>query len=119
MKAKNNSKSQSELQKGRSHIMIDIVDYMPDSVIDKSIIKKSTGNIRAVSFDLGQELKKRTSPFDTFVQVIEGNAEVVINNISHKLETGHGIVIPAHAIGAIRSDRRFKIIETIIKSGYE
>ena len=114
-----NSKTNDELQKGRSHIIIDIVDYMPDSVIDKLIIKKSTGNVRAMSFDLGQELKKRTSPFDAFIQVIEGNADVIINNISHKLETGHGIVIPAHAIGAIRSIGRFKIIETIIKSGYE
>ena len=119
MKVGNNSKSQIELQKARSHIIIDIVDYMPDSVTDKSIIKKSTGNIRAVSFDLGQELKKKTSPFDTFIQIIEGNAEVIINNISHMLETGHGIVIPAHATSSIRSGVRFKIIETIIKSGYE
>jgi quercetin dioxygenase-like cupin family protein len=119
MKVDNNSKSQIEVQKGTSHIIIDIVDYMPNSVTDKSIMKKSTGNIRAVSFDLGQELKKRTFPFDTFIQVIEGNAEVKINNISHKLYIGHGIVIPAHATSAIRSDGRFKIIETIIKSGYE
>ena len=119
MKLENNSKSQAELQKARSHTIIDIVDYKPDAVTDKSIIKKSTGNIRAISFDLGQELKSHTSAFDTFIQVIEGNADVIINNVSHKLETGHGIVIPAHATGAIRSGGRFKIIETIIKSGYE
>jgi quercetin dioxygenase-like cupin family protein len=119
MKDRNSAMPRDELQKAQSHIIVDIVDYMPDTVTDKSIIKKSTGNIRAVSFDLGQELKKRISPFDTFIQVIEGNADVIINNISHKLETGHGIVIPAHAIGAIRSIGRFKIIETIIKSGYE
>jgi quercetin dioxygenase-like cupin family protein len=98
-------------------MVIDIVDYRPGSVTDQSIIKKLTGNIRAVSFDLGQELKRRTSAFDTFVQVIEGNADVIINNTAHRLETGHGIVIPAHAAGAIRSGVRFKIIETVIKSG--
>jgi len=119
MKARNSTESSKELQKGQSHIIVDIVDYIPDSATDQLILKKSTGNIRAISFDLGQELKQRTSAFDTFIEVIEGNAEVIINNISHRLETGHGIVIPAHAMGAIRSGVRFKIIETIIKSGYE
>ena len=119
MKNENIAKCRQDLPKARSHMMIAIVDYRPGSVTDQSIIKKLTGNIRAVSFDLGQELKKRTSAFDTFIQVIEGNAEVIINNIVHQLETGHGIVIPAHAAGTIRSGVRFKIIETVIKSGYE
>ena len=92
---------------------------MPDSVTDKLIIKKSTGHVRMISFAQGHELKKRTCPFDVFVQMIEGKAAVIIDNVSHKLEIGQGIVIPAHASGAIRSEEPFKIIETLIKSGYE
>ena len=109
----------NEVEKSKSHTIVDIVDYMPNAITDKLIIKKSTGHIRMMSFAGGQELKKRTYPFDIFVQIIEGKATAIINSVSHELETGQGIVIPAHASGAIQSDGPFKIIETLIKSGYE
>jgi len=119
MKDENSAESYEQLEKLQSRYLAGIVDYISDTVVDHLILKKPTGYIRPVSFDFGQELKKRISPFDTFIQVIEGNADVIIDDISHTLETGHGIIIPAHATGTIRSGIRFKIIETIIKSGYE
>jgi quercetin dioxygenase-like cupin family protein len=119
MKDENSTECYKELEKLQSRHLAGIVDYIPDSVVDHLILKKPTGYIRVVSFDFGQELKRRISPFDAFIQVIEGNADVIIDNISHTLETGHGIIIPAHVTVTIRSDVRFKIIETIIQSGYE
>jgi hypothetical protein len=32
-----------------------------------------------MSFDTGEGLTEKTSPFDTFVQIIEGKAEIVID----------------------------------------
>jgi quercetin dioxygenase-like cupin family protein len=52
------------------------------------------------------------------VQIIEGKAELVIDKKSHILQTGEGIVIPAHAPNSIHPNGRFKMILTIIKSGY-
>jgi len=87
--------------------------------VSKTIIKKSTGNISVMSFDSGEGLTEKTSPFDTFVQIIEGKAEIVIDEISNMLKSGQGIVIPAHSPNFIRPNGRFKMILTIIKSGYE
>ena len=92
---------------------------MPNSVVIKTIIKKSTGNISIMSFDSGEGLTEKTSPFDTFAQIIEGKAEIVIDSISNLVETGMGIIIPAHALNYIKPNGRFKMILTIIKSGYE
>src|SRR6476619_5784034 len=109
----------TELEKSKTHIIVEIIEYMANSVVIKTIIKKSTGNISAMSFDSGEGLTEKTSPFDTFVQIIEGKAEIVIDKISHLLESGQGIIVPAHLPNFIKPNGRFKIISTIIKSGYE
>ena len=108
-----------ELEKSRAHIIVEIIEYMASAVVIKTIIKKSTGNISVMSFDSGEGLTEKTSPFDTFVQIIEGKAEIVIEKVTTLLESGQGIIIPAHASNFIKPNGRFKMISTIIKSGYE
>jgi quercetin dioxygenase-like cupin family protein len=109
----------SELEKSRSHIIVEIIEYVSNAVVSKTIIRKSTGTMSVMSFDSGEGLTEKTSPFDTFAQIIEGNADIVIDGKSHVLQTGMGIIIPAHAPNFIRPNGRFKMILTIIKSGYE
>jgi quercetin dioxygenase-like cupin family protein len=109
----------TELEKSVSHIIVEIIEYVSNSVVSKTIIKKSTGNISVMSFDSGEGLTEKRSPFDSFAQIIEGKADIVIGDVSHLLETGMGIVIPAHETNFIRPNGRFKMILTIIKSGYE
>jgi quercetin dioxygenase-like cupin family protein len=69
--------------------------------------------------DTGEELTEKTSPFDTFIQVIDGKAEIIIDKISYFLNTGQSIIIPAHSSNIVKANERFKMISTIIKSGYE
>jgi mannose-6-phosphate isomerase-like protein (cupin superfamily) len=109
----------SEMETAKAHIIVEIIEYVPNSVVIKTIIKKSTGNISIMSFDSGEGLTEKISPFDTFAQIIEGNAEIVIDSVSNYLETGMGIIIPAHLPNYIKPNGRFKMIQTIIKSGYE
>lgn len=109
----------SELEKSKAMIIVEIIEYVPDSVVIKTIIKKSTGNINAVSFDTGEKLEEKTSPFDTFIQIIDGKAEIIIDGSSKLLETGQSIIIPAHARNSFKANDRFKMISTVIKSGYE
>lgn len=113
------SQGTPELEKSKAHIVVEIIEYMANSVVIKTIIKKSTGNISVMSFDNGEGLTEKTSPFDTFVQIIDGRAEIVIDKASNFLESGQGIIIPAHLSNFIRPNGRFKMISTVIKSGYE
>jgi quercetin dioxygenase-like cupin family protein len=108
-----------EFEKAKAHIIVEIIEYVPNSVVKKSIIKKTTGSISAVSFDSGETLTEKIIPFDTFVQIIDGKAEIVIDGISNLLATGQSIIIPAHTSNIVRANERFKMISTIIKSGYE
>jgi quercetin dioxygenase-like cupin family protein len=109
----------TEIQKSTAHILIEIIEYIPNSVVFKTIIRKTTGNVSVVAIDIGETLAEKISPFDTFIQIIDGNAEVVINEDSSMLKTGEAIIIPAHTSHLVKANERFKMISTIIKSGYE
>jgi quercetin dioxygenase-like cupin family protein len=109
----------NEVEKSKAHITVEIIEYLPNSVVIKTILKKSTGNISVMSFDSGEGLTERTTPFDTFAQIIDGKAEIVIGGESHFLDTGQSIVIPAHTSNLVRPNGRFKMILTVIKGGYE
>jgi quercetin dioxygenase-like cupin family protein len=108
-----------DIEKAKAHITVEIIEYVPNSVVIKTILKKSTGNISVFSFDSGEGLTEKISPFDTFTQIIEGKAELVIDGKSVKLETGQSIIVPAHKSSLIKPNGRFKMISTVIKSGYE
>jgi len=109
----------SEIEKSQAHITVEIIEYIANSVVIKTILKKSTGNISVMSFDSGEGLTEKTSPFDSFVQIIDGDAIIVIDKIPNLLKTGQSIVIPAHSPNFIKPNGRFKMVLTIIKSGYE
>lgn len=109
----------SEVEKEKSHIIVEIIQYIPNAVLSKTIIKKTTGNITASSFDAGEEIAEKTSPFDNYIQIIDGTAEIIINEKKHLLKLGQGIIIPAHSRHSFNANVQFKMISTIIKSGYE
>ena len=108
-----------ELEKSKSHIIVEIIQYIPNAVVSKTIIKKTTGNITASSFDAGEELAEKTSPYDNYIQIIDGTAEIIIKDKKHKLILGEGIIIPAHARHNFNANEQFKMLSTVIKSGYE
>jgi quercetin dioxygenase-like cupin family protein len=108
-----------EVGRAKAFIIVEILEYVPNSVLIKTIIRKTTGNVSAVSFDSGETLAEKISPFETFIQIIDGEAEILIEDKSHFLGIGQSFIIPAHVRNTIKANVRFKMISTIIKSGYD
>jgi len=108
-----------EMEKSKTHIIVEIIEYVPNSIVSKTIIKKTTGNVTVSSFDEGEELAEKKSPYDNYIQIIDGEAEVIINEKSYKLKLGEGIVIPANAPHCFNANEQFKMISTVIKSETE
>ncbi len=109
----------AEVEKSKILNMVKMIEYVSNSVVIKTIIKKTTGSVNAISVDSGEKLAAAPVPFDKFIQIIDGQAEIFIDDCSHNLETGEFIIIPAHSRNTIKGNERFKMISTIIKSGYE
>ena len=108
-----------EIEKSQAHVLIDLIDYVPHSVVYRTLVQKITGNIIAIAIDSGEALEEKISPFDTYIQIIEGESEIVIDNCSTILATGQAILVPAHATNLIRANNPSKMVVTVIKSGYE
>ena len=112
-------KDGGEIEKGKAHIIVELVEYEHNEVVSKSILKKITGSINAMAFESGEGLNEKVSPFDNYIQIIDGSALMVVNGVSTRLEIGQGMLIPAHAKSHIEPNGRFKLLLTVIKSGYE
>jgi hypothetical protein len=52
-----------EFEKSKMHIIVEIIENVPNAVISRPVIKKTTGNIVDMSFDTDEELPEETSSF--------------------------------------------------------
>ena len=68
------------------------------------------------AFDAGQGLSEHTAPFDALVQVLEGEAEIMISGQSHRLLGGEMILLPVGQPHALKAIQRFKMMLTMIRS---
>jgi quercetin dioxygenase-like cupin family protein len=107
------------IEKSQTHNLVDLIDYVPHSVVSRILVQKITGYIIVTAIDSGEALEEKISPFDTYIQIIEGESEIVIDNCSTILATGQAILVPAHATNLIRANNPSKMVVTVIKSGYE
>lgn len=115
----NKDRDVTELEKSKIFIIMATVEYTPKAVISKAIIKRPTGNVTVSSLDAGEIVAEKSFPFDTFIHIIDGMAQLTINKTLYKLGLGEGIIIPAHAKHAFKASVPFKMITTVIKSDYE
>jgi quercetin dioxygenase-like cupin family protein len=108
-----------ETEKLKTHAIVALLDYLPHAVVSKTIIKKATGDITIFSIAAGEQVAEKYLPYDTYIQVIDGTASFIINQRQYHINAGEGIIIPAHIKYNINAGTQFKMISTIIKSGYE
>lgn len=108
-----------EFEKLKSFNIKDKLVYASNAIVIKHILNKKTGNIMALAVDYGKVFKPKYSPFSTFINVIDGKAEVVIEDISTYMLKGYSMIIPGHTHYTIEANQRFKMLLIILKSGYE
>jgi quercetin dioxygenase-like cupin family protein len=92
------------------------VNYQDGAVVSREIVRKSTGSVTLFAFDEGQGLSEHTAPFDALVQVLEGEAEIMISGRSHRVLGGEMILLPAGQPHALKAVKRFKMMLTMIRS---
>lgn len=92
------------------------INYQEGSVVSKEIVNKPTGTVTLFAFDKGQGLSEHTAPYDAFVVITEGMADIIISGIKHQTKTGEMLLIPANAPHALKAIKPFKMILTMIKS---
>jgi len=95
--------------------LVDAIEYQKDAVVSKEILKTSSGTITLFAFDEGQGLSEHTTPFDALIQIIEGEAEITISGKLHKVLAGEIINLPANQPHAVKAEKKFKMLLTMLK----
>jgi quercetin dioxygenase-like cupin family protein len=95
---------------------VNLVSYQAGSVVSRTIVDKSTGTITLFAFDEGQGLSEHTAPFDAFVYILDGEAEVTRSGKSLNLLEGEMVIMPADQPHSLRAIKRFKMMLIMIKS---
>ena len=119
MNAKKAQDTFQDAQRATVYNAIEILEYAANAVVTRKILNKATGTVTVLACDVGALLDEKISAFDTLVLVLDGNVEIRIDHRLHRLATGQCIILPAHFRNHIRSKVKFKILVTVIKSGYE
>jgi quercetin dioxygenase-like cupin family protein len=101
---------------GRAGRLSDLVGYQDGAIVSRTLIKGANGSVTVFAFDQGQELSEHTVPFDAFVFVCDGEAEIRISEVINQVRTGEAIVMPASQPHSIKAVRRFKMMLSMVRS---
>ena len=96
-----------------------LVDYGVGAVVSRTLAKNDAGTITLFAFDAGQELSEHSTPFDALVQILDGEAELIIGGKSVTAREGEVVVMPADVPHAVKSPERFKMLLTMLRPGRE
>jgi quercetin dioxygenase-like cupin family protein len=106
----------TEAPKGTAVRLADFIEYADHSVVSKTLLDKKTGTVTLFAFAAGEGLSEHTAPFDALVQILDGNATLVIGGEEVAASTGDLVIMPAHVPHALRAETQFKMLLTMIRS---
>lgn len=95
--------------------LLELLAYQDGSIVSRTLVKKNGGTLTLFAFDAGQELSEHTAPFDAVVQVLDGEAELVIGGTKVKASAGMTVLMPADVPHAVRAPSRFKMMLAMIR----
>jgi len=92
------------------------IEYASSSIVSKSVIKKTEGNISLFAFDKGEGLAEHSSPHEALVQILDGVAKIIIGSNPITVCTGESVILPANIPHSLQADEKFKMMLTMIKN---
>ena len=104
------------LAPGAAHALAKLVEIAPGAIVSRTLAHGPSGGLTVFAFDRGQELSEHTAPFDAFVQVIEGQLELVIGGQRVVARAGDLTLMPAHVPHGLRSVEPSKMLLVMLRA---
>src|SRR5512135_1306291 len=92
-----------------------LIDYQPDSVVSKEMLRTPNGTVTLFAFDEDQGLSEHTASFDVLVSLVEGEAEITISGTTYTVKEGEVIRLPAGEPHALHANQPFKMLLIMLK----
>ena len=93
----------------------DLVPYGEKTINSMMIALKNSLNSAVFAFDKEEMLSEHSAPADALVYVLDGELEISINKIGHKVKKGEMILMPANIPHALKALEKSKMLLIIVK----
>ncbi|HMK48368.1 MAG TPA: cupin domain-containing protein [Methanocella sp.] len=93
-----------------------LAEYQDGAVVSREILRKKTGTVTVFSFGEGEGLSEHTAPFDAMVYILDGEADIMVNEVVHRVRAGQMIIFPKDAVHSLTAVKRFKMLLVMIRS---
>lgn len=101
---------------GRVVSLTGLLDYQDGAVVSNTIIKEKVGTVTLFAFDRGQGLSEHSTPFDALVQIIDGELEITLSGIPHRVKAGEMLIMPADVPHALTAISKAKMLLVMIRA---
>jgi len=107
-----------KIAKNKSNYMVEIIEYESGSVFYKTILKKNNEDLSVLCLETDDKPLKKKAKHNVFIQLIDGESEVVVGGNIFPQKLGQGIMIPGDNIFTIKAMKSldFKIVLTRLKN---
>lgn len=96
--------------------LANLAGYQEGAVVSRTVVDKPVGTITAFAFDAGEGLSEHTAPYDAFVQVLDGEAEINIEGKVQTVSAGEILIMPANKPHSLRAVKQFKMLLVMIRA---
>ena len=107
--------SSLQLDPAQSVVLQELVPYQEGSVVSRTLLQHETGTLTLFSFDSGQALSEHTVPYHAFVQVLDGEAEIIIGGKPVLVSQGEIVMMPGGIPHEVKAIKRFKMLLTLFR----
>lgn len=106
----------ARLQPAQASTLAALTEYATGSIVSRTLRQSEAGSLTVFAFDEGQRLSEHTSPFDAYVQVLDGEAVLTIGGTDVVTAAGQLTLMPGGVPHAVRGNGRFKMLLMMYKS---
>ena len=93
-----------------------LLEYVPGSIVSRTLLKNPVATVTLFSFDQGQGLSEHSAPFDALVHILEGTARLTIGGRTFEAKSGCHVLMPADVPHSVYAPERFKMVLIMIRS---
>lgn len=105
----------TELSPAESHPFEALVAVAPQGISSRVLARTSGGVLTLFTFDEGQSLTEHTSPYEAFVQVLEGAMTLTIGGQAVQATPGTIVRMPAKVPHAVEATAPSRMLLTMLR----
>lgn len=96
--------------------LANLVSYAEGSIVSRAIVQKPIASVTLFAFDAGQSLSEHTTAYDAYVEVLDGEVDLVIGGQAVVARAGETVLMPAGVPHAVTARQRFKMTLTMVRA---